>query len=115
MLTQKLKSVSRRDLLRLIGEKTAPSEEEASNRRERGVLFGSGLVGGEGLLGVLVAAVAVSAQVAAERGASWAPLAMRIKEGIGPEWAGSMGSWLSALAFAGLIFYFWTLIRRRDT
>ena len=102
-------------LLRLIGEKTAPSEEEANNRRERGVLFGSGLVGGEGLLGVLVAAVAVTAQMADERGYSWAPLALRIKDGVGPEWAGAAGTWLAALAFAGLIFFFWTLIRRRDT
>jgi len=32
-----------------------PDPEEAERRRERGVLFGSGLVGGGGLTGVLLA------------------------------------------------------------
>ena len=46
-------------LLRWAAEKTAKNEEDRAERRERGVLFGSGLVGGEGLLGVAIAGVAV--------------------------------------------------------
>ena len=38
-------------------ERRARSDEERLRRREQGVLFGSGLVGGEGVLGVLVAGV----------------------------------------------------------
>jgi putative OPT family oligopeptide transporter len=101
-------------LLRLIGEKTAPSEAEAVNRRERGVLFGSGLVGGEGLLGVLVAAVAVLSQWESETFAPLIRLAQKVNQGVGSEWAGAAGPGLAALAFAGLILFFWTVVRRRD-
>ena len=38
-------------------ERGARSSEEKSSRRENGILFGSGLVGGEGLFGVAIAAV----------------------------------------------------------
>jgi len=44
-------------LLRWLLERRPPSQEERLRRREQGVLFGSGLVGGEGVLGVLVAGV----------------------------------------------------------
>ena len=44
-------------LLRWGIERRAASEEERQLRREQGVLFGSGLVGGEGVLGVIVAGV----------------------------------------------------------
>ena len=44
-------------VLRHFLEKSADSKEEAEARRERGVLLGSGLVGGEGLMGVIVAVV----------------------------------------------------------
>ncbi len=39
-------------------ERSAASTERRVDRRERGVLLGSGFVGGEGLLGVLIAALA---------------------------------------------------------
>jgi putative OPT family oligopeptide transporter len=42
-------------LLRWVMERRTSAEEERFHRREQGVLFGSGLVGGEGVLGVLVA------------------------------------------------------------
>ncbi len=45
-------------VLRMWMERTAPSEEAAETRREQGVLIGSGLVGGTGLFGVVLAAVA---------------------------------------------------------
>jgi putative OPT family oligopeptide transporter len=44
-------------LLRWLMERRAEGEEKRLRRREQGVLFGSGLVGGEGVLGVLVAGV----------------------------------------------------------
>jgi putative OPT family oligopeptide transporter len=44
-------------VLRKVIEGRARSQEERLLRREQGVLFGSGLVGGEGVLGVLVAGV----------------------------------------------------------
>jgi putative OPT family oligopeptide transporter len=44
-------------ILRWALDRRTASEEEAIQRRERGVLFASGLVGGEGILGVLVAGV----------------------------------------------------------
>ena len=59
-------------------EKRAKSTEERNSRREKGVLLGSGFVGGEGLMGVAIAAVAFY-QGAAPSGfgtdwaADWAP------------------------------------------
>jgi len=44
-------------LLRWVMEKVARGDKERNLRREQGVLFGSGLVGGEGVLGVAVAGV----------------------------------------------------------
>jgi putative OPT family oligopeptide transporter len=46
-------------LIRMWMEKSARDEATAGERRERGVLLGSGFVGGEGLLGVGIALVAV--------------------------------------------------------
>lgn len=45
-------------LLRMWLERRAKSEEEGTARRDRGVLLGSGFVGGEGLLGVAIAGAA---------------------------------------------------------
>ncbi len=87
-------------LMRMMAERRASSEEEASDRRERGVLFGSGLVGGEGLLGVGIAGVAVFLK--------------RAPEGIGYGWAGSL-TWLaSTVAFLLLAVYFWRLVHERE-
>jgi putative OPT family oligopeptide transporter len=44
-------------LLRLLMQRRAASKAEKDERRERGVLFASGLVGGEGLFGVIIAGV----------------------------------------------------------
>jgi putative OPT family oligopeptide transporter len=43
--------------VRWLLEKLARAREERELRRQQGVLFGSGLVGGEGLMGVLIAGV----------------------------------------------------------
>jgi putative OPT family oligopeptide transporter len=80
-------------LLRMYLERTASSSEAASERREQGVLFGSGLVGGEGLLGVGIAAVAVI-----QGGAP---------DGFGFEWAGGAAQFAALLMFGVLVFGFW--------
>ncbi len=56
-------------------ERNAKDEATVQGRRERGILLGSGFVGGEGLLGVAIAAAAI---IMGQRPA-----------GIGPDWLGS--------------------------
>jgi len=85
-------------LLRWILEKTAAGEADAAERRENGVLFGSGLVGGEGLLGVVIAAVAFNLG--------------RAPEGLGPEWAGAAAPFVAVAAFALLVATFWRMSAR---
>lgn len=86
-------------LLRLGIEKSAKNKEEAARRREEGILFGSGLVGGEGLLGVAIAAVAFSLG--------------RAPQGIGPEWAGAAAPFVALAAFCALAALFWRMTIRR--
>ncbi|MGB6364006.1 MAG: hypothetical protein WBG64_15165, partial [Thermoanaerobaculia bacterium] len=59
-----------------------------------------GLVGGEGLLGVLIAAVAFV------RG--------RAPEGFGYEWAGALAPWLALGVMALLAWHFWRLTTRAE-
>lgn len=87
--------------LRWALEKSAKSESQAEERRERGVLFGSGLVGGEGLLGVAIAGVAAVAGSA--------------PKGFGQEWAGSLGPLFAAGVFGLLIVGFWVLAQPKRT
>ncbi len=86
-------------LLRWWMERSAGDDEEASERRERGVLFGSGLVGGEGLLGVGIAGAAF--------------LIGKAPAGLGHEWAGTWGPLFAVAVFAGLIFLFVRLSRSK--
>jgi putative OPT family oligopeptide transporter len=86
-------------LLRYAIKKTARSEAEAARRQEEGILFGSGLVGGEGLLGVGIAAVAFNLG--------------RAPQGIGPEWAGAAAPFVALAAFAALAILFWRMTVRR--
>lgn len=84
--------------LRMILERRAKSDEERTARRDRGILFGSGLVGGEGLIGVVIAG---AAGYAVSRGQTpWS---------LGYEWAGAAAEWLALALFVGLIAYFWRL------
>lgn len=76
-------------LLRRILERRSPDAATAERRREYGTLFASGLVGGEGLVGVGIAAVAF---------ALGAP-----PKGIGSAWAGSFQQLVSLVALAGLL------------
>jgi len=85
-------------LLRWGIEKRARNENEAAQRREDGVLFGSGLVGGEGLLGVVIAAVTFSLG--------------RAPQGLGPEWAGAAAPFVALAAFGLLAATFWRLSTR---
>jgi putative OPT family oligopeptide transporter len=75
-------------LLRWMLERNTESDEESASRRERGILFGSGLVGGEGLLGVGIAAVVF--------------LTGSPPAGFGHSWAGSAAPF-AALTLFGLL------------
>ena len=86
--------------LRRFAERRASSKEDVESRREQGILFGSGLVGGEGLFGVLIAA--------------YAAITSQSPEGIGYAWAGHYGQLFAALAFGGLMWYFYGLAKRKS-
>ncbi len=91
-------------LLRLTLKRRASSEEEKTARRDRGILFGSGLVGGEGLIGVVIAG---AAGYAVSRGQTpWT---------IGYEWAGALAPWIAFALFVGLIAYFARLVVKQET
>jgi putative OPT family oligopeptide transporter len=88
-------------LIRLWMERSAKDENTAADRRERGVLLGSGFVGGEGLLGVGIALVAVAKS--------------RRPDGIGTEWLGNevIAMLVGAAAFAVFITWFFRMVRGR--
>lgn len=88
--------------LRWWAERRAKGDEDRNDRRERGILFGSGLVGGEGLLGVAIAGAAGYAKW--RGGEPWS---------IGYDWAGAAAPWLALLVFLGLAGGFWVLATRR--
>lgn len=85
-------------LLRWAVERRAAGPEDQAGRVERGVLFGSGLVGGEGLMGVAIAGAAFAAGAA--------------PAGIGPEWAGRWAPFVGLAALALLALAFWRSCRR---
>jgi putative OPT family oligopeptide transporter len=78
-------------MLKLWLERSAKDEEQAIGRRDRGVLLGSGFVGGEGLLGVAIAGVAfVQGARPAGIGTAW----------LGPDWLVNSVGFLFFLIFA---------------
>ena len=87
-------------LLRRFFERRAESKEDAAKARERGVLLGSGFVGGEGLLGVAIAGVAFALE--------------RKPDGIGTGWLGPhwLGELVGLMAFGFLIAGFIRLVKR---
>ena len=86
-------------LIRLWMERTAGNDTIAADRRERGVLLGSGFVGGEGLLGVGIALVAVAKSAR--------------PDGIGTEWLGNdvIAMLAGTAAFALFIAWFFRMVR----
>jgi len=87
-------------MLRLWLERGAADEAEVTERREQGVLLGSGFVGGEGLLGVGIAGVAfITGARPAGLGTGWAP-----------EWLVML---VGAALFAGLASWFAATARSR--
>ena len=83
-------------LLRFVLQRRATTEQERVARRDRGILLGSGLVGGEGLVGVVIAG---AAGLAVSRGQEpWS---------VGFAWAGAAADWLALALFVALIAVFW--------
>ena len=78
-------------------------DQESDRRRENGVLMASGFVGGEGLLGVGIAAAA-----------GWAASRGQEPWHLGTDWAGAAAPWLAAVFFAGLIGWFAVRVRSTD-
>ena len=78
-------------------ENKAKNDDDKADVRERGILLGSGLVGGEGLLGIGIAAAAFI------KGSS--------PSGIGSDWAGSYAMPFSFIAFAALVWIFYSLTK----
>ena len=78
-------------MLKLWLERSAKDEDQAVDRRDKGVLLGSGFVGGEGLIGVAIAGVAfVLGARPAGIGLDW----------MGPDWLAAAVSFLVFLLFA---------------
>jgi putative OPT family oligopeptide transporter len=87
-------------LIRWWAERSARQADEAGERRERGILLGSGFVGGEGLLGVGIAGAAF---VLGRR-----PL------GLGTDWLGGelVATLVGLVAFAAFAAWFVLQVRR---
>jgi hypothetical protein len=101
--------------LRWLMQRRATSDDDKNERRERGVLFGSGLVGGEGLCGVVIAGVVFCQKWVAEDPTVDQPLPLEI----GQNWATRLAEYfntpvladlclnvLAAIVFAIVIAYF---------
>jgi putative OPT family oligopeptide transporter len=91
-------------LLRGWAVRRAPDPEEGVARRDRGILFGSGLVGGEGLMGVAIAGLA-----------AWAASRETERWTLGTEWAGEAAEWLAVALFVALVLTFAGLVFRRGS
>jgi putative OPT family oligopeptide transporter len=89
-------------MLRWWAERSARGKEELGDRRERGILLGSGFVGGEGLLGVGIAGAAF--------------VLGRRPIGIGTDWLGDelVAMLVGLAAFAAFVSWFFMQVRRRE-
>src|SRR5688572_29973820 len=88
-------------MLRLLAERTAQRAEDRAARVERGTLLGSGLVAGEGLVGVAIAGVAFYLG--------------RSPAGVGSAWAGPAAQWIGLAAFGVLVVWFWRAATQRKS
>lgn len=78
-------------MLKLWLEKSSANEDQAIDRRDKGVLLASGFVGGEGLLGVAIAGVAFwQGSRPGGFGMGW----------LGPDWVANLFSFAFFLLFA---------------
>lgn len=93
--------------LRWLMERGARSSEEKSSRRENGILFGSGLVGGEGLFGVAIAAVVFYQKWTGEPG-----MKQPMPGEIGHSWFEPVPTLLALFVFFLLAFMFARRCRR---
>ena len=84
-------------LLRWAAERGELPQEVLEGRRERGVLLGSGLVGGTGLFGVVLAGIAFVTGSA--------------PAGIGLAWAGAATPFIGLAVLAALAWWFWRIVR----
>lgn len=101
-------------MMRLGVERFARDKKAKTEQRERGILFGSGLVGGEGLIGVAIAGAVFAQKVSAPPGAK-----TELPGFIGTTWAQTHGvPWLpqilSAMLFAALAYALLARCRARE-
>ena len=86
-------------VLRWFVESRAAKDEDVMEKRvDQGILFGSGLIAGEGIMGVAIAFYAFFLGKPA---------------GIGLAWPGHLGEWISFALFAGLAFFILRVTRMR--
>ena len=85
--------------LRWLMQRGATSDEQKARRRERGVLFGSGLVGGEGLLGVAIAGVVFYQKITADDPTQDLPLPLEV----GQTWATRLAETMNVPALAEVL------------
>ena len=102
-------------MLRWFLERRARSDDEKAARRESGVLFGSGLVGGQGIMGVLIAGVVVYQTATTEPGtkpvmpfqlSGWADERLADLLGISLETVGVLPDLLGVVLFVALVTFF---------
>ncbi|MHC5108644.1 MAG: OPT family oligopeptide transporter [Planctomycetota bacterium] len=99
---------SLRWLLKRRRPRRATGEENDSKETEdKGVLFGSGLVGGEGLLGVFIAAIVFYQKIKAENPAIKQPLPGQID----PDWVSAHPGWSSSLAVVLMLIFVYVFAR----
>ena len=91
-------------LLRLGLERRATTDAERLTRRDRGILLGSGLVGGEGLIGVVIAGAA-----------GWAVSRGQTPWSVGYAWAGAAADWLALSLFVALLVFFCRGVARTNS
>ncbi|MCP4634598.1 MAG: oligopeptide transporter, OPT family [candidate division Zixibacteria bacterium] len=89
-------------IISMIVKKTSP-KDIFKKREERGILFGSGLVAGDALIGVMSAGLIVAI-----------PAFKAYNDSHGEGLVGSFGPWLSLIAFTLTCLIFWNITRVKN-